>query len=194
MAALMPEDFKYQDQERNEPFLEKVLGFVQNWRLKYVLKDVQPPPMAKDDKLVNSLLPEAVEEMVVLPASMAIMAHQDRELQKLEAAVKKRRGAIRTALKAVMGPSMFADAGEGCYLKRVSSTVHITAKPAYDQERTMLYSSKKEPKGVKPVGPHDGVDIAAVAESLGIASVLDSAPDVETLELKPEPKVKEVTA
>lgn len=186
VAALLPEAFLYQDQERNPVFLERVLDFVNNWRIKYVLADIQPPPMALDNALVNSLLPEAVDEMVILPASVAVLAHQDKDLQRLEGAVKLRRKAIRTGLKAIMGQSAYADAGEGHYLKRSTTIATIKAKPEHEQTRTTLYHVKKEPAALRIVGPHEGVDIAAITESLGVASILDSAPDVESLEL-PDP-------
>ncbi|MCP3962414.1 MAG: YqaJ viral recombinase family protein [bacterium] len=184
VAALLPDDFRHRPEERNEEFLEKVLGYVIDWRRKYVVGDTPPPPMLKDDKLVRSLLPESVEQMVVLPASMAVLAHEDNELKRFMGLIKKRRSAIRTGLMLVMGESRYADAGDGLYIKRNTIDVQHKAKEAYLEEgRTTLLNVKKEPEAVDVVGPSDDVSIVEITQSLGVDSLVDQLPEAEALDL-----------
>lgn len=150
IIALLSDSLIDKEFEHDQKSCERIIDVVNDWREKYVLKDIQPPAIARDDKLLRSLRPKDDGTCVALPLDVADVARRWNAVREQRLACEKQEKALKATLQQVIGDHAYAvvdeDAGE--FISFKGGERKMPAKPAYTVTSRSLRYTKNVPAGL----------------------------------------------
>lgn len=129
VSALLPPTVAWEAFDRDLAVEEWIMGVLIDFRDKYWLRDIPPPPMGQDVKVMSKMWPRDTGKVILLPAECEAAASRLEQLKEHASEIEAEMDAHKASLMAAMGDATEATIGGYTYTWK-TETRNLKAQPA----------------------------------------------------------------